>query len=286
MQEGGQASESKSATTLSLGEITCHVISDGAMNYALEHVYPDAPQAELSAGLAGRLNGQGELPLPYRCVLVETPTARVLIDTGLGPYAAAMGAPAGRLLDNLIGAGFSAADVDVVVLTHAHPDHIGGLIDAGRLVFPDARHVMSASEWNHWTSQDQLARMPEVLAEPARAILPVVGDADVLDLIDGESEVVPGVRLVPAPGHTIGHCVVMLESGGEQAVFLADSILDELQLTHPSWVSAFDMLPEETVSTRTRLLDEAERDASLVLAYHVSGVGHVERRNSGYALIR
>ena len=229
----GNPRASESETVFPLDEITCHVISDGGMDYALEQVYPDAPREEVSAGLAGRLNAQGKVPLPYRCVLVETPTQKVLVDSGLGPYATSMGAPAGRLLDNLRHAGFSAADVDVVVLTHAHPDHIGGLVDSGRLVFPNARHVMSALEWKHWTSEDQLARMPEGLAEPARAILPLVGEADVLDLTDGESEVVPGVRLMPAPGHTIGHCVVMLESGGQQAVFLADALLDELQLAHP-----------------------------------------------------
>ncbi len=75
-------------------------------------------------------------------------------------------------------------------------------------------------------------------------------------------------------------------SAGQQAIFLADALLDELQLIHPRWISAFDMLPEETVSTRTRLLDQAERDSSLVLAYHISGVGHVERRDSGYRFIR
>jgi glyoxylase-like metal-dependent hydrolase (beta-lactamase superfamily II) len=78
---------------------------------------------------------------------------------------------------------------------------------------------MSTVEWNHWISADELARMPEVLAEPARTILPMVGEADLLDLTYGEFEVVPGVRLMPAPGHTIGHCVVMLESGGQQRCF-------------------------------------------------------------------
>src|SRR3954454_19485512 len=101
--------------------------------------------------------------------------------------------------------------------------------------------------------------------------------ADVLDLVKDESEVVPGVRLVPAPGHTVGHCAVLFESGVDRAVFLADALLDEFQLVHPDWVSAVGMLPEETVRTRTWLLNEAARDGSIVVAYHLADVGLVER---------
>ena len=81
--------------------------------------------------------------------------------------------------------------------------------------------------------------------------------ADVLDLVRDESEVAPGVRLVPAPGHTVGHCAVLLESGADRAVCLADALLDEFQLVRPDWVSAVGMLPDETVRARTWLLDEA-----------------------------
>jgi len=78
--------------------------------------------------------------------------------------------------------------------------------------------------------------------------------------------------------------VVTFGSGTQQAIFIADAILDRLQLTHPTWVSAVDMMPEDTVATRTRLFDEAARDGSLVLAYHVAGLGQVERHNRGYRL--
>jgi glyoxylase-like metal-dependent hydrolase (beta-lactamase superfamily II) len=277
--------EAPPAAVHEIGEITCRVISDGGMNYGLDGLYPGAPEPELSEGLAGRLTANGELPIPYRCLLVETPTHTVLIDTGLGPYAAQVGAPAGQLLDHLSGAGFSADDIDVVVLTHAHPDHFGGLVADGRLVFGRARHVMSEVEWAHWTSEDELARLPEMLAVPARQVLPVVGRADVLDLTRGDTEIVPGVHLVPAPGHTVGHCSVSLTSGQEQAVFLADAILDDLHLTHPEWVSAYDMDPDQTVATRTRLFEQAERDASLVLAFHLAAAGHLERGSQGYRIV-
>ena len=108
--------------------------------------------------------------------------------------------------------------------------------------------------------------------------------ADVLDLVKDESEVVPGVRLVPAPGHTVGHCAVLFESGVDRAVFLADALLDEFQLVHPDWVSAVGMLPEETVRTRTWLLNEAARDGSIVVAYHLADIGLVERSQGRYRI--
>jgi glyoxylase-like metal-dependent hydrolase (beta-lactamase superfamily II) len=89
---------------------------------------------------------------------------------------------------------------------------------------------------------------------------------------------------LPVDHHAVGHCVVSFGSGSQQAIFLADAVLDRLQLTHPTWVSAVDMMPDETVATRTRLLDDAARDGSLVLAYHVAGLGQVERHNAGYLL--
>jgi glyoxylase-like metal-dependent hydrolase (beta-lactamase superfamily II) len=140
------------------------------------------------------------------------------------------------------------------------------------LTFPGARHVIEAREWACWTDESQLARLPDDLTGTARAVLPLLAKADVVDVVRGETALVPGVQLVPAPGHTIGHCVVTFGSGSQQAIFLADAILDRLQLTQPMWVSAVDMLPDDTVATRTRLLDEAARDGSLVLAYTLPGL--------------
>lgn len=272
------------APTVSVGDISIRVISDGTVDYPVDFFYSGVPEDELQSGLAGRLTERGELPVPYRCLLVQTSSQTVLIDAGLGQFAAMAGVPAGRLLDGLADVKVAPDDVDVVILSHAHPDHIGGLTRGSDLVFPKARHVMAAAEWDCWTNEDQLSRMPDLLAQPARAVLPVLGRADVMDLVSGETEVTPGVRLVPAAGHTVGHCAVLFESGANRAVFLADALLDEFQLVHPDWVSTVDMLPEETARTRTRLLDEAARDGSLVVAYHLDHIGLVERSQGRYRI--
>jgi glyoxylase-like metal-dependent hydrolase (beta-lactamase superfamily II) len=271
---------------LTVGSVTCHVISDGSFPYDPGLIFANVPEETLSRALDGRLDEQGQLSTPYHCLVLVTPSATVLVDTGLGRQAAVSGAPAGHLLESLTRAGFSAADIDIVVLTHAHPDHIGGLIHDGQLTFGAARHVMSSVEWAFWTSEDVLAQLPEMLAAPARALLPPLSEAGVLDLTDGETELVGGVHLLPAPGHTPGHCVVAIQSDGSRAMFLADSVLDELQFAHPAWVSAVDVSAEDTIATRLRLLDDAARDDSLVLAYHMAGVGQVERSREGYRFLR
>jgi glyoxylase-like metal-dependent hydrolase (beta-lactamase superfamily II) len=278
--------ETDAQPVFQMGDIAVHVISDGELSYPTDFLYPNVPSDELAPALAGRLNEEGHLWVPYQCLLVTTPSQTLLIDSGLGPaMAAAMNAPAGRMLDSLDRAGFAPADIDTVVISHAHPDHIGGLAQGGNLTFPGARHVIEAREWACWTDEDQLRRMPDLLTGTARAVLPLLAKADVVDVVAGETELLPGVQLVPAPGHTLGHCVLTFASGAERAIFLADALLDQLQLTHPTWLSAADMVPDDTIATRTRLLDSAARDGSLVLAYHLARIGHVERDNEGYRMI-
>ncbi len=271
-------------SSFTVGEISCRIVSDGHFAYPPDFLFANVDPTELDAALSVRLDEDGNVSTPYRCLVLQTPRATVLVDTGLGRAAAVLGAPAGHLLTALATAGLFPDDIDVVVISHAHPDHIGGLLFNGELTFPAARHVMSRIEWEFWTSDDTLAELPEMLAAPARALLPPLAKSDVLDLADGETDIVNGIRLIPAPGHTPGHCVVEVASASSSLTFLADAVIDELQFRNPSWVSAVDVSAEQTVHTRARLLDQAAADGSVVLAYHMAGAGHVERSSGAYRL--
>ena len=205
-----------------------------------------------------------------------------LIDTGAwSALAEEWGDPIGRLPDTLRTAGVEPGDVALLVLSHAHPDHIGGLTsEAGgdrRPVFPNARHVISRTELEYWMSKrvpDELARMGEL----ARLHLGPLERAGILDSIDGEQEVASGIRVTPTPGHTPGHVAVSVSSGSEAAIFLADAVLGELHFEHPDWSSHLEADRAEAIRTRRQLLDEAARDATTLVGYHLWGPWTVERR--------
>jgi glyoxylase-like metal-dependent hydrolase (beta-lactamase superfamily II) len=273
--------ERTAATAVQVGEVTCRILRDGHARYPTELIFAGIDRATLEAELGPRLQ-DGQVSSTYHCALLETPTARVLLDTGLGKLAEVMGAPAGHLISGLAAAGYAPDDIDVVLLSHAHPDHIGGLLTNGNVTFQRARHVMSAVEWGYWTSENSLSQLPEIMAAPARMLLPPLDKAGAIDLIRHDTEVVPGIHLLSAPGHTPGHCVVAVDSGASMLTLLADTIIDELQFVHQDWVSTLDHLPDQTVATRKRLLADAAANDAELLAHHIGHFGHVETAAQGY----
>ena len=224
-------------------------------------------------------DARNRIPLALRCLLVETPDALVLIDTGVGNKEsgkfhdiygisnAAAGAGPTRLEDALAAAGFAPADVDVVIDTHLHFDHAGGntLIDADgqvRLAFPRARYVVQRGEYEyaHWENERIAASYLPPNYDPVR-------DAGRLELVEGERELLPGVSLLPTPGHTPHHQSVVLRSGGETACFLADVIPTSHHLPL-AWIMGYDVEPLVTLESKRRLLERARAEAWLLVFEH------------------
>jgi glyoxylase-like metal-dependent hydrolase (beta-lactamase superfamily II) len=273
----------------SVGSIDCQILPDGIAMYSPADLAAGVPAAQVTAALGARVNEKGEVAVPYNCLLIRSGGRIALVDTGLGAEAARQaGEPTGRLMESLTVSGITADQVDVVVISHAPPDHIGGLTvdgDGGRVpVFGAARHYFWHTEWEYWTSEEELAQVPEDLADPARTHLPPVHQAGLVELVSEETDVLPGVRLLPAPGHTPGHMALTLTSGQDGAIYLGDAIVDEMNFEHPDWVSAFESIPNMTVTTRKALIEKAIRENRLMVAFHIAARGYAERTSGNYRL--
>lgn len=270
--------------TFRIGGIECQIIEDGSAPYDRETFFPGRTDEEVGV----YLDEDGMVTTPYGCLLVRSGGVRVLIDTGLGDFAATLGIPAGKALSSLRATGIEPADVDVVVISHCHPDHMGGATEAeGDLrvpVFAKAEHWLWETEWRFWTSDESLATLPEVLQGPARMSLPPLQNAGLVKTTSDEREIAPGVRLLPAPGHTPGHLVVVLESENHSALYAADTVLHESQFEHLDWVTAVDAIPELVVETRKRILERVARERSLFVGFHLPRIGLVSPAEAGYRL--
>jgi glyoxylase-like metal-dependent hydrolase (beta-lactamase superfamily II) len=228
--------------------------------------------------------------------LVRTPGATILVDTCVGNDKTREALPdfdhlALPWLERLADAGLQPEDVDYVVCTHLHVDHVGWntrLVGGEWVpVFPNARYLINQREFDFWKPDNPAVADIAINAGVFEDSVQPIFDRDQMILWDGDYELGDGIRLEMATGHTPGHNVLWLESKGQAAVFAGDSMHSAMQVFEPTWNSGFCIAPEEAIATRTRLVETcAERNALLCPAHFAAPHAYrVEPRGKGLAAV-
>ena len=221
-------------------------------------------------------------------MLVNTGRNLVLIDAGGGRWQPTTG----RLLDNLRAAGIDPADVDTIVISHGHLDHLWGVTDeqTGTVNFPNATVFLSETEWALWGNPESASSFPEelrwLLEGSVRTLQRV---ADRVEPFKPGAEIVSGIATADAAGHTPGHAAILVESDGELLLCPADTAVHPVvSCAHPEWHFGFDMDPDKAITTRRHFLDWAATDRLLTTAYHMPfpGLGHVARDGGVYRWVQ
>jgi len=269
-----------------LGDFEITALSDGT------HVFPvtTVMTGIDAAAIDGALARQG-LALPVQgsinAFLVNTGKQLVLIDSGAG---ALYGPCCGRVLENLRAAGYRPEQVDVVLLTHLHKDHVGGILADGKRAFPNAVVRVAAPDARYWRDPAARAQAPAFLSsffDAARAALApydAVGRFQPFDAGAG-AELVPGIRPLAEPGHTPGHAGYLVESRGQALLVWGDVVhVAALQLDHPQAAVTYDSSAADAVGTRRALLERVAADRLLVGAAHIAfpGLGRLRRDGAGF----
>lgn len=268
------------------GDLEITALSDGYLNLGLE-LFPSADTAAAEALLAKAFLPKTLLPTSVNAYLVTKGDRRVLIDTGT---ASAMGPILGHIPEALAAAGVRPEEIDTVIITHLHPDHANGLVGiGGTAAFPAAEVVVAAPEFAFWHDDGIRSKAPDQMKpyfEIARkSLVPYHGK---VRKIEGEVEIAPGIRALPAPGHTPGHLALRIGSGDANLLLLTDVIhASALQFAHPEWAIAFDVDQEAAIATRRKVLDMVSADGLLVAGMHLPfpGIGHVIRDGNAYAYV-
>ncbi|RCS25821.1 MBL fold metallo-hydrolase [Phyllobacterium salinisoli] len=269
-----------------LGDFEVTTILDGLRSS--DGPYPTFG-ADQSQDAMGELMRQNFLPETkfvngFTPTLVNTGSELILFDTGFGEGGRANGQ--GQLAAAMQASGYSPDQVSIVVLTHLHGDHIGGLMEGGAPAFPNARYAAGQIEYDFWTSDDRKGTPAENNAK--------LVDAKVKPLVEKTSFINPGDLIVPgitseaAFGHTPGHLIFRLESAGKQLVLTADTANHYVaSLQRPDWNVAFDIDKTQAAETRKRVFDMIATDRLPFIGYHMPfpAVGYVEKLDVGYRFV-
>src|SRR5215471_16051966 len=277
-----------------VGSFECTSINDGARSFPMPDTFvKNVPKEEALAAAEAAYMPKGMVTVPFNPQLINTGSKLVLIDCGNGvanlePSKGAVG----RTLQNLAAAGIDAKSIDVVLMSHLHPDHTNGIRAADNLMaFPNAEIMVPAKDWEFWMSDDNAAKAESnamMKGYFANVRKTYAGIENKVTKYDWDKEVVTGITSIGAPGHTPGHTAFAVVSGNSKVLIQSDvTNIPEFFLRNPDWHVAFDVDPETAQATRHKFYDMAAAEKATVVGFHFTfpSIGHVEKDGPKYRLI-
>ena len=293
MLRTGQAAQPASGTQapgfyrFKVGDLEVTAINDGFATRPLAGFIKNASDQDVEKALAAAFLPTDKIVIPFTTLVVNTGGKLVLLDTGNGDA----GAPTtGLWMKNFRAAGFDPANVDTILISHFHGDHINGLrLKDGTEVFPKAEVMVPVPEWDYWMSDEKMAAAPDGLKGAFQNVRRVFGPkAKDFTRFEWGKEPVTGISTVAAPGHTPGHTGFAISSGNGRLMMMSDTTNNPLIFArNPDWAAVFDMDGGQAAQTRRRLLDMAAADRMQVSFYHAAfpATGFITRDGSGFNMV-
>jgi glyoxylase-like metal-dependent hydrolase (beta-lactamase superfamily II) len=276
-----------------VGDIELTVVTDGARVGPLaDNFVRNAKKEEVNEALQAAFMERDKLSVPYNPIAVNTGSKLVVIDTGLGTaqYEQSKGA-LGQFHTNLAAAGIDAKNVDVVIISHFHGDHINGLVTAdNKPAFPNAEIMVPAAEWKYWTDDGNMSKAAgnTIVENNFKNMRRVFGVNSKVTQYEADKELVPGIRSVATYGHTPGHTSHIISSGSASVMVQADvTNVPFLFATNPGWHAVFDMDAKMAEETRRKLYDRLATDKMMLQGFHYPfpSVAYIQKEGNGYRTI-
>jgi glyoxylase-like metal-dependent hydrolase (beta-lactamase superfamily II) len=277
-----------------VGDIEVNVVSDGASTFPLpDKLVLNASKDEVAGALEKAFLPKDKMTVHFAPLAINTGGKLVVIDTGNGAAAGANSKGAiGQFASNLVAAGIDPKNVDMVVISHFHGDHVNGLLDAeGKPVFANAEVLVPAVEYKYWMDDGEMSRAPagrmQDLFKNNKRVFETGLQKKVTPYEWGK-DVAPGLLAVQANGHTPGHTSFVLSSGSDR-VFIQSDVTNhpDLFVRNPGWHLMFDQDPAQAEATRRKVYDMLVAEKLKVQGFHYPfpGVGHIEKDGNGYRLV-